>query len=155
MSSDPDTEFDPDRVVIRDNRKIDRERRAEAGEEQSSPAEAGPDAPAEDDVPKAEALLRDQYAAVGAAARTALPPAVAALEAASTAGLETGELLARTRQRADNADAFVEADLNEPIPVAARGRYDVVVAGDILEHVVEPHRLLTALALQARALVPF
>lgn len=58
---------------------------------------------------KAEDLLRHQYAAVGAAARTALPPATAALEAASAAGLPVDELLTRTRSRAGNAHGFAAA----------------------------------------------
>lgn len=58
---------------------------------------------------KAVELLRRQYAAVGAAARTALPVAVAALEAASSSGLDVGDLLGRTRDRAVNADAFADA----------------------------------------------
>jgi glycosyltransferase involved in cell wall biosynthesis/cyclopropane fatty-acyl-phospholipid synthase-like methyltransferase len=43
---------------------------------------------------------------------------------------------------AQRVDAFIEADLNDPLPHALRGAFDVVVAGDILEHVVEPHSLL-------------
>ncbi|WP_375492624.1 polynucleotide kinase-phosphatase [uncultured Jatrophihabitans sp.] len=58
---------------------------------------------------KAEALLRDQYAAVGAAARASLPAAVDALQRASGAGLDVRELLARTRARDTNAAAFTEA----------------------------------------------
>jgi protein phosphatase len=58
---------------------------------------------------KAGQLLRDQYAAVGAAARAALPVAVAALEQAAAAGLDVTDLLARTRSRATNATAFTEA----------------------------------------------
>ncbi len=58
---------------------------------------------------KAEDLLRHQYAAVGAAARTALPAGVAALEAASAAGLPVRGLLERTRSRRANADAFTDA----------------------------------------------
>ena len=58
---------------------------------------------------KADQLLRDQYAAVGAAARTALPAAVEVLEQAAATGLEVGALLDRTRARAGNADAFTEA----------------------------------------------
>ncbi len=58
---------------------------------------------------KAEELLRGQYAAVGAAARSALPPAVAALEAAAASGLPVAELLGRTRSRRANAAAFTEA----------------------------------------------
>jgi protein phosphatase len=58
---------------------------------------------------KAEQLLRDQYAAVGAAARAALPAAIAVLEQAAGAGLDVSGLLARTRSRAANADAFTAA----------------------------------------------
>ena len=47
---------------------------------------------------------------------------------------------------AQRVDAFIEADLNEPLPTALQGAFDVVVAGDILEHVVEPHSLLSDLA---------
>jgi glycosyltransferase involved in cell wall biosynthesis len=52
---------------------------------------------------------------------------------------------------AQRVDAFIEADLNEPLPLALQGAFDVVVAGDILEHVVEPHSLLSELT---RALRP-
>ncbi|KGM14210.1 polynucleotide kinase-phosphatase [Cellulomonas bogoriensis] len=58
---------------------------------------------------KAGELLRTQYAAVGAAARSALPVATAALEAAATAGLPVEELLGRTRSRHTNAHAFSDA----------------------------------------------
>jgi len=59
---------------------------------------------------KAGQLLRDQYAAVGAAARAALPPAVAALAQASSRGLPGVDgLLERTRARLANAEAFTAA----------------------------------------------
>jgi protein phosphatase len=58
---------------------------------------------------KAEDLLRNQYAAVGAAARAALPAAVEALQMAQASGLDVDALLARTEARADNAAAFTEA----------------------------------------------
>jgi protein phosphatase len=58
---------------------------------------------------KAEQLLRDQYAAVGAAARAALPVAVGALEQAAAAGRDVADLLARTRGREANAVAFTAA----------------------------------------------
>lgn len=58
---------------------------------------------------KAEDLLRTQYAGVGAAARTALPAAVAALKAAAAAGLPVDDLLRRTRSRSDNADGYARA----------------------------------------------
>jgi protein phosphatase len=58
---------------------------------------------------KAGALVRDQYAAVGAAARRALPAAVSALEQAAGRGLDVAELLARTALREANAAAFTTA----------------------------------------------
>ncbi len=58
---------------------------------------------------KAEGLIRGQYASVGAAARTALPEAVAALEAAARRGLDVGDVLERTRRRQDNAARFRDA----------------------------------------------
>jgi protein phosphatase len=58
---------------------------------------------------KAHGLLRDQYAAVGAAAGAAVPAAVAALEAAAGRGIEVGELLTRQRRRAANARLFTAA----------------------------------------------
>jgi polynucleotide kinase-phosphatase len=58
---------------------------------------------------KAGELIRSQYASVGAAARAALPEAVAALEAATERGLDVGDLLHRTRRRSHNAALFREA----------------------------------------------
>ena len=51
---------------------------------------------------------------------------------------------------AQRVDAFIEADLNQRLPVELHGAFDVVVAGDILEHVVEPHALLSDLARTVR-----
>ncbi|MGZ0146955.1 polynucleotide kinase-phosphatase [Kribbella sp. WER1] len=58
---------------------------------------------------KAEDLLRNQYAAVGAAARTSLPAATAALRSARDAGLDVGELLATAERRTANAERFTAA----------------------------------------------
>ncbi len=58
---------------------------------------------------KAEGLLREQYAAVGAAARGALPAAVQALQAGLERGLPVTELLSRNQARAANAEAFSAA----------------------------------------------
>ncbi|HEY0617435.1 MAG TPA: polynucleotide kinase-phosphatase, partial [Kribbella sp.] len=58
---------------------------------------------------KAIDLLKNQYAAVGAAARASLPAATAALESAVAAGLDVGDLLARTQRRTVNASLFSEA----------------------------------------------
>ena len=61
---------------------------------------------------KAGSLLRDQYAAVGAAALAALPAAASALEQACARGLPgVGPLLERTRSRLANAEAFTAAYL--------------------------------------------
>ncbi len=58
---------------------------------------------------KAGQLLRDQYAAVGAAARASLPRAIEVLGRASAAGLDVAGLLDRTRARERNAAAFTDA----------------------------------------------
>jgi protein phosphatase len=58
---------------------------------------------------KAGQLLRDQYAAVGAAARASLPAAVGVLEQTAATGLDVGDLLARMRSRQVNAAAFTDA----------------------------------------------
>jgi protein phosphatase len=58
---------------------------------------------------KAEDLLRRQYAAVGAAARAALPAAEAVLAAAAARGVDVAALRSRTSSRAANADAFTAA----------------------------------------------
>jgi protein phosphatase len=60
---------------------------------------------------KAGQLLRDQYAAVGAAARAALPAAVSVLSRFAERGLGGEGLLDRTRVRMANADAFTAAYL--------------------------------------------
>ena len=57
---------------------------------------------------KAGDLVRSQYATVGAAARTALPAAVAALEQAADRGLDVGEVLDRQRRRVGDAEAFTQ-----------------------------------------------
>jgi protein phosphatase len=61
---------------------------------------------------KAEDLLRNQYAAVGAAARAALPVAVQALRGAQNIGLDVDALLTRTVAREANAEAFTRAYRN-------------------------------------------
>jgi SAM-dependent methyltransferase len=51
---------------------------------------------------------------------------------------------------ADRVDAFIEADLNQPLPAGLEADYDVIVAGDILEHVMEPQELLADLRSKLR-----
>ncbi|MGW1025774.1 polynucleotide kinase-phosphatase [Streptomyces sp. NPDC002577] len=58
---------------------------------------------------KASGLLRTQYAAVGAASGAVFPDAIAVLEAAAARGAEVGGLLARQRERAEDAAAFTDA----------------------------------------------
>ncbi|ADI06339.1 putative serine/threonine protein phosphatase [Streptomyces bingchenggensis BCW-1] len=58
---------------------------------------------------KAEGLLRNQYAAVGAASGAAFPGALAALESAAARGVEVTALLGEQGERAADAAAFTEA----------------------------------------------
>ncbi len=58
---------------------------------------------------KAQELIREQYAAVGAAARIALPKAVARLAEAGARGLDTAALLARYRERFELSRRFADA----------------------------------------------
>ena len=58
---------------------------------------------------KAQELLKQQYAAVGASARATLADEIAALEQASGRGLNVSELLAQTTARRAMAEYFVAA----------------------------------------------
>ncbi len=58
---------------------------------------------------KAEDLLRQQYAAVGAAAGAALPAAVELLQHVAAQGVDVCDLLARTVSRTANARAFTDS----------------------------------------------
>ncbi|MET7384308.1 polynucleotide kinase-phosphatase [Streptomyces sp. NPDC005529] len=58
---------------------------------------------------KASGLLRNQYAAVGAASGAVFPGALSALEGAAARGIDVADLLTRQRERAVDADAFTEA----------------------------------------------
>lgn len=58
---------------------------------------------------KAQELLRNQYAAVGAAAGGSLPPAVDVLRAARARGIDVQELLDRTEQRDALRAQYVDA----------------------------------------------
>ena len=69
---------------------------------------------------KAAHLIRDQYAALSAAASLSLPAAITALQQAAArpdASAELAALLARTQSRAANADAFTQAYLRYCWPV--------------------------------------
>jgi len=58
---------------------------------------------------KALDLIKTQYAAVGAAARHALPEVLAVLDQALGRGLDVAALAEQTRRRLDNAEAFRDA----------------------------------------------
>jgi protein phosphatase len=58
---------------------------------------------------KAGDLIRNQYAAVGAAARAAVPAAVQVLQRAEARGLEVGALLELQQERATDAVLFTDA----------------------------------------------
>ena len=58
---------------------------------------------------KAMGLLRDQYAAVGAASRAGLGATIAVLEQAAARGLEVGALLAKQTERRSAAESFTAA----------------------------------------------
>ncbi|EDX86728.1 Ser/Thr protein phosphatase family protein [Synechococcus sp. PCC 7335] len=58
---------------------------------------------------KAQGLLKQQYASVGAAAKQGLTAAVSALEQAATRSTDVSDLLSRYRQRAALAQQYVEA----------------------------------------------
>ncbi|MEU9420336.1 polynucleotide kinase-phosphatase [Streptomyces sp. NPDC048272] len=58
---------------------------------------------------KSTGLLRNQYAAVGAASRAVFPDALAALDAAGARGVDTTALAARQRDRAGDAALFTDA----------------------------------------------
>jgi glycosyltransferase involved in cell wall biosynthesis len=45
----------------------------------------------------------------------------------------------------ERVDEFVEADLNLGLPEVVGADYQVVVAGDVLEHVTDPNRLLSSI----------
>jgi len=58
----------------------------------------------------------------------------------------TGVDLVKHQGIGERVDTFVEADLNTGLPAAAGSDYRVVVAGDVLEHVVDPAQLLGDIA---------
>lgn len=60
MSSEDDTDFDPERVVIRDNRKIDRDATSPAAEEESPAAAAAADQEPVENVGKDALLLEER-----------------------------------------------------------------------------------------------
>lgn len=72
---------------------------------------------------KAQELLREQYAAVGAAAGAALPEAVAALEKAASRDQAVGELLDQMRSRTEGVRKYVESYRRYCWPVRGIGDF--------------------------------
>ncbi len=58
---------------------------------------------------KAQELLREQYAAVGAAARAAFSEVIKELDSASNRGVDSASMMARYQNRAEMTDRYVEA----------------------------------------------
>jgi protein phosphatase len=82
---------------------------------------------------KAQDLLRQQYAPVGVAARTALGSVIDALDGAAARGIETAELADRMRTRLVLADRYVDA--------YARYAWDVASIDDLR---IAPFHLLAS-----------
>jgi protein phosphatase len=58
---------------------------------------------------KAQGLLRDQYASVGAAALASLPPTIAVIERSAQRGIDSGDLAARFSDRLDRVARYRDA----------------------------------------------
>ena len=107
---------------------------------------------------KAGQLLRDQYAAVGAAALAALPAAVSVLEAAAGRGLDVAALLDRTAARLRDAAAFGAAYQRYCWPVdglaGLRLAPFAVLASEGASHAARPHAWHLSLAARLAAADP-
>jgi len=92
---------------------------------------------------KADDLIRDLYAATGAAANDALPRAVSALEAAVASGVDAGELLSRTRERAEDAVAYRAAYRQYAAPASGLDGLQLapfqLLASEGRNHATAPH----------------
>ncbi|MFH5229610.1 polynucleotide kinase-phosphatase [Antrihabitans spumae] len=93
---------------------------------------------------KAEAMVRSQYAKVGAAATTALQATIDVLSAAAARGTDVGDLLSRSRTRAVNAALFVDSYRRYVRPIATELGIQVapfqVIAGDRATYETRDHR---------------
>lgn len=92
---------------------------------------------------KALELVRQQYAAVGAAARVGLGETVHALETAASRGIDVAPMLARQQTRLDMADRFARAYRNYCWPVQSIGDIRIapfhVMATEGAVHVDKEH----------------
>ncbi|WP_205305010.1 bifunctional glycosyltransferase/class I SAM-dependent methyltransferase [Nocardioides sp. 616] len=57
----------------------------------------------------------------------------------------TGVDLVQHEGVSERVDAFIQADLNAGLPPETGDGYDLIVAGDVLEHVIDPESLLSDL----------
>ncbi|MCW2936621.1 MAG: hypothetical protein JWM19_7583 [Actinomycetia bacterium] len=107
---------------------------------------------------KAGRLLRDQYAAVGAAASAALPAAVSALSSAASRGVDVAALLERTSSRLRNADDFTAAYKRYCWPVSGLSGVRVapfqVLASEGASHAARPHAWHLSMASRLAAADP-
>jgi protein phosphatase len=107
---------------------------------------------------KAGQLLREQYAAVGAAAHAALPAAVSVLTQAAARGLDVSGLLGRAQARLDNAGAFTAAyqrycwptDGLDGVRIAPFG----LLASEGASHAARPHAWHLSIASRLAAADP-
>ena len=93
---------------------------------------------------KAQELLQNQYAAVGAAARAALQETLAVLETAASTGVEVGPLLAQNRERVDLVEQYSAAYRRYSWPVASLADLRLapfhLLASEGAVHVDQTHR---------------
>jgi len=89
---------------------------------------------------KVQDLIRDQYAAVGAASRAALADVMPAMEAAAARGVDVGDLLPRTRDRTHLVGRYVEAYRRYCWPVRSLGRSQARTVPPARDRKRGPHR---------------
>ena len=81
--------------------------------------------------------------AAGAGARPRAAPAACSPSASAARGHHvTGVDYSRSPASATGVDEFVQADLEPGIPAEVGGGFDVVIAGDVIEHLPRPARSL-------------
>jgi protein phosphatase len=93
---------------------------------------------------KAQELVKQQYAAVGAASQAALPTVVQTLQAAAGRGLDVGHLLGRFEEKAAMTRRYVEAYRHYCWPVASIADLKLapfhILASEGQAHVDKDHR---------------
>ena len=88
-------------------------------------------------------LVVDPRASAGHGARRRVLPTAGSGPSLATAGHHVvGVDRVKHVDVGDRLDTFVEADLNQGLPLEVGTDFDVIVAADVLEHTVDPARLL-------------